>query len=303
MKNKKESGITLLSLIITIIVITIIGGISLNASTDSIKASKYTIFETELKLMQVKINQISEQYTKQNTQIGESLNVTNKQTLSQPEVTEILNKRAENNQGKLKQIKEGFRLCTAQYITDTLQIEHITRDYLVNIEECLIVSAEPLKYNETNYYMLEQMGDGLYNVAYNNQISNTGTFEVTATKKEDKYEITITPKHEKYVSKWQIQYRLQQKDYWETTENTTFTVDEPGIYEIKVTHGQEIDLGSKTIEIEDPNQASENNQQTEQEGQEQQIQNTENQPQEQEQQQGEQQEEQQENQPETNETT
>lgn len=289
MKSKKESGITLLSLIITIIVITIIGSISLKASTDSIKTSKYTIFETELKLMQVKINQISEQ----KTQIGESLNSTNMQTLNQPEVTEILNKRAENNQDKLNQIKEGFKLCTAQYITDTLQIEHITRDYLVNIEECLIVSAEPLKYNGTNYYMLEQMGDGLYNVAYNNQISNTGTFEVTATKKEDKYEITITPKHEKYVSKWQIQYRLQQKDYWETTENTTFTVDEPGIYEIKVTHGQEIDLGSKTIEIEDPNQASENNQQTEQ------IQNTENQPQEQEQQQGEQQE----NQPESNETT
>ena len=129
-------------------------------------------------------------------------------------------------------------------------MDNIIRDYLVNVQQCIVISAESFEYDGTNYYMLEQMEEGLYNVNYKNQIESTGDFTATVNANEEGYNITITPEHQKYVSKWKIKYRLQDSKYWKMTNNLTFTVDRKGTYEIQVIHGDEVDLGTKTITIE-----------------------------------------------------
>ena len=55
--------------------------------------------------------------------------------------------------------------------------------------------------------------------------------------------------HEKYVSAWQVKYRLQGSKYWETTNKLKFEVEQAGTYEIQVVHENEIDLGTKTLII------------------------------------------------------
>lgn len=249
MKNKEEKAITLISLVITMIVLIIISGIGINVSTSSIESSKYEVFKTELKVIQTKINQITEEYTKENKQIGTELTDLNKQVLNTTEVTEQLTKKAEDSGIAIQEIKNGFRLCTSEYIKQVLEIDNITRDYLINVQQCIVISAESFEYEGTNYYMLEQIEDGLYNVTYKNQIESTGNFTATANANGEVYNITITPEHQKYVSKWKIKYRLQGSTYWETTNNLTFTVNKKGTYEIQVTHGNEVDLGTKTIKI------------------------------------------------------
>ena len=47
-----EKGITLISLVITIVVLAIITGIAVSSSTDSIKSAKRTAIITELEMIQ-----------------------------------------------------------------------------------------------------------------------------------------------------------------------------------------------------------------------------------------------------------
>lgn len=250
MKNQREKGVTLIILVITIIVLIIIAGIGITTSKTTIRSSKYSIFQTELKLMQSKVNEITEQYQKENKQIGEELRSSDNQILNASEVIEQLNIKAQDAGITVAEIKNGFRLCTVEYIEQTLGLENITRDYLVNLEQCIVISTECFEYGGTNYYMQEQMEEGAYNVTYNNQIATTGDFTVTANATGEGYKITITPEHQKYVSKWEVKYRLQGSTYWKTTNDLTFTVDKQGTYEIQVTHGDKIDLGTKTVTIE-----------------------------------------------------
>ena len=55
---KKQEGITLISLVITIIVLSILASVATYSGVSVIKSSKMTAFTTELKIMQTKINTI-----------------------------------------------------------------------------------------------------------------------------------------------------------------------------------------------------------------------------------------------------
>lgn len=249
MKNiKNEKGITLVTLVIMVIVIFIISGIGVTAGTGTIKYSKYMEFQSELKIVQSKINEISEQYQKEGKEIGIELTSDNIQVLNTTEVTEQLNKKT--NKDNLQEIKNAFRLCTKEYLAENFDLEGLTRDYLVNLEQCIVVSSDVFNYDGVNYYMLEQMSTGLYNVTYNNQIEPTGTFTATYEKVDNEYEITIDVQHSKYVSKWLVKYKLENTDEWKITNNLTFTVDTAGTYVIQITHGDEVDLGEQTLVIE-----------------------------------------------------
>ena len=250
MKSREEKGITLITLAITILVLISLAGVGMYTSKSSVQSSKFEVFTAELKVIQSKVNQITEEYQKENKQIGVGLTAENKQILNATEVTAQLTKKAQDAGSTLDEIKNGFRLCTVDYIKQTLGIENITRNYLVNVQQCIVVSAEVFEYEGTNYYMLEQMDNGLYNVTYKNQIATTGDFTISKSTTGEKYKITITPEHQKYVSKWQVKYRLQGSLFWNTTNDLTFTVDKPGTYEIQVIHGDQVDLGTKTVTIE-----------------------------------------------------
>lgn len=246
MKNKNEKGITIATLVVMIIIIIILVGTGLDISISSIQSSKYEVLKSELKMMQIKINSMAGE----NKEIGTDLTGENRETLNCKEVKEQLSSKVTETEETLDDIIDGFRLCTTEYIKQELGLDDITRNYLVNPDKCIVVSAEGLEVDGVTYYMLEQMDDGLYNVTYNNQISDGGTFTVTTASSEDGYTITITPEHEKYVSKWQVKYKLQDSTYWKTTNNLEFTVEKSGTYEIQVKHGDEIDLGTQTITIE-----------------------------------------------------
>ena len=108
MKKTNENGITLTSLVITTIVLLILASIGIVSGTQNIQSSKYTAFKTELELIQTKVNEVGEKYDKENTEIGESLGVQEKAILEKKEVEEQLKIKAQNNDQKLEQIKNGF---------------------------------------------------------------------------------------------------------------------------------------------------------------------------------------------------
>ena len=249
MKMKNEKGVTLLSLVIAVIVLSIISGISVTTGVGSIRSAKYTELQTELKVMQAKINEIGDIYEEENKTLGTDIGTNEQEILNTTEVEEQLKKKAGNDTTKLEAIKNGFRLCTQDYIKQELGIENVKRDYIVNLSERIVVADKKYSYQDVDYYMLEQMQNSLYNVTYNNQISSTGSFTVTSTKENSQYKITIKVNHEKYVSNWQIKYKLQSESTWHEANDLSFYVTSAGTYQIKVGFGDEVDLGTKTITL------------------------------------------------------
>ena len=60
MKNscKKENGITLMSLVITIVILLILASIATYSGIEVIKSSKLTKFTTEMRIMQTQVNEL-----------------------------------------------------------------------------------------------------------------------------------------------------------------------------------------------------------------------------------------------------
>ena len=64
---KNEKGITLVSLVITIVVLIILASITTYAGLNSIRTSKLTRFKQELELMQSQVNLLYEKYKDEET--------------------------------------------------------------------------------------------------------------------------------------------------------------------------------------------------------------------------------------------
>ncbi len=258
MKNKNEKGITLITLVSSVVVLLIIGGITIVTGSKSIKSAQFMKFQSELTMVQSKINEVSLQYQREGktlecevTDARLSLEMEQKQAAlaEAEEVKQVLAQKAAAKGVTVEDLEKGLHLCTKDYLREELGLEGLERNYLINLEETIVVSLEKFEYEGTNYYMLEQIPSSLYNVTYNNQIPSTGDFEVSTIEVAGGFQVTITPKHDKYVSKWQIKYKLKDEDTWKTEENLVFKVTKPGTYEIKVTHGDDVDLGTQTVVI------------------------------------------------------
>ena len=171
MKKTNEKGITLITLVLTIIILLILASIGITSGNQTIDMAKYNQFKSELTTLQTKINEYN---PKDN--IGQKLSSSQEAILNTKEVSDIIYK-GKTEEEKTK-IRDGFTYVSSYNIQSQLGLDGINRDYLINVEYRYIVSCEGVEYKGTTYYMIEQIDNGLYNVNYNNKNSETGSFEL-----------------------------------------------------------------------------------------------------------------------------
>lgn len=250
---KKERGVTLVTLAITITVLIIIASVATYSGIEIINSSRQTKFTAELKIMQVQINSIYQKYKENNpivingtTYYGEKEAGTGKLTILQigqelsGEVqtqankifTELVN---DGNSGITSTDTTGYRYWNVETIK-SLGIEGVEQDCFVNVEKRSVISYKGLKHEGKMYYVLNQLPDNLYNVEYDNPNTGAPTFDVNYEKIGDsKWRINISNiQYAGYINKWKVQYKLEGKNYWNTTEDMSFVVNESGIYNIKI---------------------------------------------------------------------
>ena len=164
--KRREKGITLIALVITIVILLILVTIGISVGNSSIKSSRFIVFTTELKMMQNKVNELNESEVSIDS-IGVGTKYSNmsneqKSALQSTEVREVL----ENNYGETinNDLYNKFIYLTKENIVDSLKVDGITRDFIINIEKRYIISAKSFKYEGKNYYMLEQTDNSYYNV-------------------------------------------------------------------------------------------------------------------------------------------
>ena len=244
---KKNLGITLISLIVTIIILLLLAGTATFTGINTIQSSRITKFKTEMELMRLQLNSPEEleKYKKTDADILSS---------EQMSFLEKVQKQLIDDNLEISLNIDEFKYFSKEDIKNLSNIE-VSMNLYINTNTKTIVSAEGVKYNNKMCYMLEQFPDNLYNVEEN--ISNYGdiTFEVNS----DKLTINISNinYNAPYVNKGTIQYKLQTDENWITVaENTiarnfSFEVKKSGNYDIRIIDAKNNESISNII-IEEP---------------------------------------------------
>lgn len=179
---KKENGITLVTLVISIIILLILAGIATTAGLDSIRTAKKTSMITELEMIQEKVNTIYE-----------------KRKLNQNDVT-YYNSLGQDisavDQSKISRVlgeisKEGYRYFSAENLKQ-LDLDNISQDVIINFDTRDVLSMIGIMVNDTIYYRLTDMpdyqGQNIQHVDKNNQ---SPTFDVEVNKLSNSWQMVI----------------------------------------------------------------------------------------------------------------
>ena len=171
---RKNNGITLISLVITIAVLIILASIATYSGVNVIRQSKLNKFTSEMNIMQTEVNSLYDKYStgteeEQNTILnyGEVLdsNASKVFTTSTSGITD----------------SSGYRYYTQATLKE-LGIDGIEGEFYVNVPKRSVISCEGLEYEGITYYTPEQLPNGVYNVEYEKvQLDEDGYFLKTST--------------------------------------------------------------------------------------------------------------------------
>lgn len=245
MKETKEKGVTLIALVTTIIILLILASVGATSGISMIQSTEFSAFKNELKILQTKVNELNQN---NEIDIGLDLNNEQKNILNIPIISNIIfNNKTEDEKEK---IRKGFRFCNIDYIKNFLELDGIKRDYIINVEYRYIICYDGYEYNGITYYMIDQIDDEIYNVNYSDKNEKTGDFEVKYIRENDRWKIEVSNIiYNGYINNWQVKYRLDGDTYWQEANGLFFYVNKEGNYYVTVSHGDNINLGSKLVSV------------------------------------------------------
>ena len=174
--KKHNDGITLVSLVITIIILLILTSITVYSGISTIRSAKLTEFTTELKIMQQKVNELYDSYTNNKSvtvngveYIGKDIQNIGQdpdEIFSTHQLEEIF-----SEVGSGMTDRSGYMYYDAEIIK-ALGLENIEYAFFVNIPKRSVISTVGFEDDVKTYYTLEQVPDGVYNVEYNHVEEN-----------------------------------------------------------------------------------------------------------------------------------
>lgn len=218
--RENQKGITLISLVITIIVLVIITGIGISASIDSIKSAKKTAFITELEMIQEKVNTIYEKRKLNEDDIAyyNSLgqDVSN---VGAPKLLEIL--KGQSSMGYLYFSKEDLK---------KLDLDNISQDVIINFATRDVVSTTGIEIDGNTYYKLLDIPNYAgQNIDYINKNTESPTFNVEVNKLANSWQVLLKDiTYNSNVARGTLSYKLSDSEHWIIAgEKTYFEVAKP----------------------------------------------------------------------------
>ena len=247
---RKDNGITLIALVITIIVLLIITSISTYTGLSTIKSSKLTKFKQQLEIMQAEVDLLYEDCknddgildTNKINSIGKDLTTSDTNKLD-----DIFSEISISNINI-----DDYRYYDKETI-ESLKISGIDDEYYVNIAERMVISVNGIEYKGTTYYYLYQFND---KDKVEGDIGERGNvnFSVDSEESEEGWIIQISNiQYSKYVGKGKILYKEASDDDWTVVETDvresrySFEIKKPGKYSVKI-----VDAAGESKTTEEP---------------------------------------------------
>lgn len=226
---KNEKGITLISLIVTIVIMLIIAGVATYSGMEAVQSSQKTAFISEMEMIQAKVNSIYEERKNNKEKIEYYNNIG--QDISIIDETKLATLFPENN-------FSGFKYFNSNDLKK-LDLYNINHEVLINYDTREVINLNGIEIEGTIYYKLKDIPNYVgFNIEYENKNTEAPTFSVEQIKLGN-YEYRYTLKDIEYKSNVKggtVSYKLHNDTNWILNgENTSFTVYKPGLYDIKYT--------------------------------------------------------------------
>ena len=173
MKNNK--GVTLISLAIMIVVLLILATIGVNYNSNSIRMAKLTKFTTELEIINTQVSILNQNKNYQAEYINYGLDSTTDAELIS-KIDTLLEEKLANiyniSETNINSYKSRFQYCSKENVNEKIGIDGIEGNFLVNIQNSIVISFDGLKYDGNMYYTLEELeadelATNTYKVEYN----------------------------------------------------------------------------------------------------------------------------------------
>ena len=167
---KNNKGITIITLVITIVVLMIIFSIVTEKGFTASRQAKVYNAISQMRAMQAKVNDIYEDYInadddtkKQIEEYGSDIESIGKMDASKIAYDDV---KANNITGEEIGNLEDYRFYSIDYIKNTLDTEGISYDFIINIKTRTVILLDGIKRNEKTYYALCEIENQQYNVNY-----------------------------------------------------------------------------------------------------------------------------------------
>lgn len=152
MKNNK--GITLIALTVMIIIILILVSITTTTGLNVIKESRYHKAIAEMKIMQTKVNELYDE--DKNGIYGEDINLEDSEIMSAYNLVH----KSDSNIGPIG----DFKYWSADYIKNTLDVDGVDGDYIINIKTRTVIYIEGIEIDDDVFYSLDEIEGEQFNV-------------------------------------------------------------------------------------------------------------------------------------------
>ena len=170
---KNSRGITLVTLVITIIVLIILGSVTTYTGSNTIKSARYYNSIAEIKAVKTKVDELYEEY--QNGDEAVKTTILNQGEATTAKATELSNAyyvASQNNiNGEDLGNEEDYRYYSKDYITNILDIDGIDRDFFINVRTRSVLLVKGVEYKEETYYALCQIEGEQYSIKHNQNLN------------------------------------------------------------------------------------------------------------------------------------
>lgn len=152
---KKNNGITMISLVITIILLLIISSVTVKVSYEAYEGIKIQNFISKLKVIQAKVDNMAEET---------NINNSNFQSIPEGEVTEfkaIINECSGNEFWESGDNNlENYNYFTPSNLEAQLGLKDQDLTVIINFKTRNVISKKPLKIDGKNYYRQYDLNAG-----------------------------------------------------------------------------------------------------------------------------------------------
>jgi len=257
-KLSNNKGITLIALTITVVIMMIIVGISVNVGTDSLDSTRLQGFYTQLEIIQKRVDDIvttNEGYyttNEQGTRIYVDIKSQGGSDVTSSQIAFLQGILAEEELTNIP--ASEFRYFTIADLEEQLDLSEIDSNVFIHFASRTIISEEGIKVKEKTYHILK---NNMYFVD-ENITKNQGTLELTYDIKNygsNSYKITVMPNKIGDLNTHGIlRYKKTTTKYWETASGLEIVINELTEYNIEyVDNNKNIVSEIITVELDENN--------------------------------------------------
>lgn len=244
---KREEGITLVALIITIIVMLILASVSIKSGTESLNSTRLQGFYTQLEIVQKRVDDIAT--TNESYIDGDGNTVYLKNTgraLTDAQNTSLQNIITSENLGVET---TNFRYFTVEDLENILDLSEVEYNLFIDFNSRIIVAEDGIKIGDKTYYVLE---NATYFVKQDTEKNIVQSLIYNATQySTGKCKVIVTGINAagNVLGGGYVKYKKTTTKYWEVSDSTEMILETSVEYNIVYVDANKNSI-EKTIKVE-----------------------------------------------------